>query len=62
MEKGQQVDDTWVLVEIVSLITNVERQRLRELSYADLEEFYERVIVKQKRNPTFCENNETVRK
>ncbi|WP_267666540.1 BH0509 family protein [Listeria innocua] len=47
MEKEQQVDDTWVLVEIVSLVTNVERQRLRELSYADLEEYYERVVVEQ---------------
>lgn len=46
MEKEEQLDDTWVLIEIVSLVTNVERQRLRELSYAELEEFYERVIVK----------------
>ncbi|MBF2575061.1 BH0509 family protein [Listeria welshimeri] len=46
MEIEEQLDDTWVLVEIVSLVTNVERQRLRELSYAELEEFYERVIVK----------------
>lgn len=47
MEKEQQTDDTWVLVVIVSLITNVERQRLRELSYTELEEFYERVVVEQ---------------
>ncbi|MBC6179331.1 BH0509 family protein [Listeria welshimeri] len=46
MEIEEQLDDTWVLIEIVSLVTNVERQRLRELSYAVLEEFYERVIVK----------------
>ncbi|CAK19778.1 BH0509 family protein [Listeria welshimeri] len=46
MEIEEQLDDTWVLIEIVSLVTNVERQRLRELSYAELEEFYERVIVK----------------
>ncbi|MBC1250237.1 BH0509 family protein [Listeria welshimeri] len=46
MDIEEQLDDTWVLIEIVSLVTNVERQRLRELSYAELEEFYERVIVK----------------
>ncbi|MBC1368229.1 BH0509 family protein [Listeria welshimeri] len=46
MEIEEQLDDTWVLIEIVSLVTNLERQRLRELSYAELEEFYERVIVK----------------
>ncbi|MBC1460925.1 BH0509 family protein [Listeria welshimeri] len=46
MEIEEQLDDTWVLIEIVSLVTNVERQRLRELSYAELEDFYERVIVK----------------
>lgn len=46
MEIEEQLDDTWVLIEIISLVTNVERQRLRELSYAELEEFYERVIVK----------------
>ncbi|MBC1477128.1 BH0509 family protein [Listeria welshimeri] len=46
MEIEERLDDTWVLIEIVSLVTNVERQRLRELSYAELEEFYERVIVK----------------
>ncbi|EHV5202375.1 BH0509 family protein [Listeria monocytogenes] len=44
MEIEQQADDTWVLVEIVSLVTNVERQRLRELSYTELEDLYERVV------------------
>ncbi|EIU5788580.1 BH0509 family protein [Listeria monocytogenes] len=45
MEIEQQTDDTWVLVEIVSLVTNVERQRLRELSYTELEDLYERVVL-----------------
>ncbi|AYY70456.1 BH0509 family protein [Listeria monocytogenes] len=45
MEIEQQADDTWVLVEIVSLVTNVERQRLRELSYTELEDLYERVVL-----------------
>ncbi|EAC6873170.1 BH0509 family protein [Listeria monocytogenes] len=45
MEIEQQADDTWVLVEIVSLVTNVERQRLRQLSYSELEDLYERVVV-----------------
>ncbi|EAC7844446.1 BH0509 family protein [Listeria monocytogenes] len=45
MEIEQQADDTWVLVEIVSLMTNVERQRLRELSYTELEDLYERVVL-----------------
>ncbi|EAC9070669.1 BH0509 family protein [Listeria monocytogenes] len=45
MEIEQQADDTWVLVEIVSLVTNVERQRLRELSYTELENLYERVVL-----------------
>ncbi|ECJ9748234.1 BH0509 family protein [Listeria monocytogenes] len=45
MEIEQQADDTWVLVEIVRLVTNVERQRLRELSYTELEDLYERVVL-----------------
>ncbi|ECH5524908.1 BH0509 family protein [Listeria monocytogenes] len=45
MEIEKQADDTWVLVEIVSLVTNVERHRLRELSYSELEDLYERVVV-----------------
>ncbi|EAC5859687.1 TPA: BH0509 family protein [Listeria monocytogenes] len=45
MEIEQQADDTWVLVEIVSLVTNMERQRLRELSYTELEDLYERVVL-----------------
>ncbi|CAM2363415.1 BH0509 family protein [Listeria seeligeri] len=44
MEKEQQTNDAWVLIEILSFITNVERKRLRELSYEDLEAFYERVV------------------
>ncbi|MBC1542889.1 BH0509 family protein [Listeria sp. FSL L7-0233] len=47
MEIEQQADDTWVLVEIVSLVTNVERQRLRELSYSELEDLYKRVVVER---------------
>ncbi|MBC1548090.1 BH0509 family protein [Listeria sp. FSL L7-1435] len=47
MEIEQQADDTWVLVEIISLVTNVERQRLRELSYSELEDLYKRVVVER---------------
>ncbi|AHI54942.1 BH0509 family protein [Listeria ivanovii] len=44
MKNEQKANDSWVLVEILSFITNVERKRLRELSYEELEALYERVV------------------
>ncbi|EFR98145.1 BH0509 family protein [Listeria ivanovii] len=44
MKNEQKANDSWVLVEILSFITSMERRRPRELSYEELEALYERVV------------------